>query len=292
MNDASATTAWDTLAIVGPGLIGGSIGMAALQRGVARRVVGIGRHEDSLRAALARGAITDLALDLATGVRDADLVIVATPVDDIPRAIAVAAAACRPGTILTDAGSAKFELVERVDALRAAAPWPAGVQFVGGHPLAGSDKRGVEHAGAGLFVDRITVITPQPDSPRAAVDRLAGFWRALGAKVVEMSAAEHDQALAVTSHLPHLVAAAIAGSTAERYVTLTAGGWLDTTRIAASDPMLWRQILLANRSGVLAALDAFERRLGAFREALEGADAASLEQLLAESKRIRDAVAS
>ncbi len=136
------------------------------------------------------------------------------------------------------------------------------------------------------------MVTPVKTSRPDDVRRLNEFWAAVGAKVVEMPADEHDRALAVTSHLPHLVAAAIAGTTPERYVTLTAGGWQDTTRIAAGDPALWRQIMLANRENLLAAFAEFSTLLEAWRHAIEARDAAELERLLTEAKRIRDAVGS
>jgi prephenate dehydrogenase len=284
--------AWQKLAIVGPGLIGGSIGLAALARGVAQEVVGIGRNPTSLREALRRKAITHESLDIASGASDADLVIVCTPVDEIPRGVEQAAAVAAPRALISDAGSTKGGIVKKVAAARAAGAWRSTARFLGGHPLAGSDKRGVEFASGDLFSGRVTVLTPLADTPPEDVAELRDFWTALGARVVEMSPEEHDQAVAVTSHLPHLLAAAIAGSTPERYVTLTAGGWLDTTRIAAADPGLWRQIFLANREHVLASLGRLERTLGELRRALEAGDGATLERLLAESKRIRDAVGS
>ncbi len=278
-----------TLAVVGPGLIGASIGLAALERGVVRQVVGIGRGQAGLQEALERGAISRGVLDLAAGVAQADLVIVCTPVDAIPAAVVQALRACRPGAVVSDAGSVKVDIVRRVAQDRGA---DFRASFVGAHPVAGSDRQGAKHARANLFVDRAVVITPDEHSPPVAVAKLSEFWRSLGARVVEMSPDEHDAALAVTSHLPHLVAAAIAGSTPERYVTLTAGGWHDTTRVARGDPALWRQILLANREHVLAALGPFNAWLAELSAAVESQDTAALERLLAESKRIRDVVAS
>lgn len=282
---------WDKLAVVGPGLIGGSVGLAALRRGVVSEVVGIGRSQSSLQAAVNLGVITEGTLDLAAGVRDADLVIVCTPVDDIPHYVQRTAACCRPGTLITDAGSTKAQIVERIEEAQTAEEgWVAGVQFVGSHPLAGNDKRGSDFANADLFVDRTVVITPAPASRPEDVQTLREFWESLGATSVVMSPAEHDRAVAMTSHLPHLVSSAIAAATPAEYVTLTAGGWQDTTRIAAGDPLLWRQIFLANRGNLLAALERFDHVLCSLRLAVEAGDAAGLERLLSEGKRIRDAV--
>lgn len=282
---------WDKLAVVGPGLIGGSVGLAALRRGVVSGVVGIGRSQTSLQAAVNLGVVTEATLDLAAGVREADLVVVCTPVDDIPYYVERAAAHCRPGTLITDAGSTKVEIVERLEQAQAAGgDWVAGVRFVGSHPLAGNDKRGSVFANAELFVDRTVVITPTLASQPEDVAALREFWEALGATSVVMSPAEHDRAVAVTSHLPHLVSSAIAAATPAEYVTLTAGGWQDTTRIAAGDPLLWRQIFLANKGNLLTALERFDHVLRSLRLAVEAGDAAGLERLLTEGKRIRDAV--
>lgn len=282
---------WDKLAVVGPGLIGGSVGLAALRRGVVSEVVGIGRSQTSLQAAVNLGVITEGTLDLAAGVADADLVVVCTPVDDIPHHIARIAGCCRPGTIITDAGSTKARIVADVERSQAAgAPWVSGVRFVGSHPLAGNDKRGSDHANADLFVERTVVVTPTASSRPDDVRVVRDFWESLGAVSVVMSPEEHDRAVAVTSHLPHLVASAIAAATPAEYVTLTAGGWQDTTRIAAGDPLLWRQIFLANRANLQAALERFDHTLKMLRLAVEAGDAAGLERLLTEGKRIRDAV--
>jgi prephenate dehydrogenase len=284
---------WDTLAVIGPGLIGGSIGLAALREGVVSRVIGIGRSQTSLQTAISRGAISEGTLDLAAGVRDADLIVVCTPVDEIPYYVERAAEACQPGALITDAGSTKADLVARVQQARGRSNvWKDSVHFLGSHPLAGNDKRGSDYARADLFVDRMVVVTPTSQSRAEDVAALRGFWSSLGASTVEMTPEEHDRAVAVTSHMPHLVASAIAGATPAEYVTLTAGGWLDTTRIAAGDPNLWRQIFFANRENLMAALSRFDQTLANLRRAIEAGDAAALERLLTEGKRIRDAVGS
>jgi prephenate dehydrogenase len=164
--------------------------------------------------------------------------------------------------------------------------------FVGSHPLAGSEKTGSEAARADLFEGRVVVVTESEVSDHDAVDTIEDFWQSLGATVVRMSPAEHDAALARTSHLPHLLASALAIATPDDLLPLTAGGWCDTTRIAASDPELWRQIFLANRVHTLKALADFETVLLSLRAAVEQADADRLTALLAEGKRRRDAVGS
>ena len=203
-----------------------------------------------------------------------------------------AARLCRPGTLITDAASTKAEIVAALEKAADEPGWGRDVHFLGSHPLAGNEKKGPQHASAEMFAGRTVVITPTPRTLKADQATLSQFWASLGANVVPMSADEHDRALAATSHLPHLVASAITGATPERYVSLTASGWQDTTRIAAGDPVLWRQIMLANRTNLLASLDQFGKLLADWRAALDAGDAAELERLLTEAKRIRDAAGS
>jgi prephenate dehydrogenase len=276
-----------TLTIVGVGLIGGSIGLAARQRRLAQRVIGVGRQRDSLERAQRLGAIDDCSLDLVAAVAGADLAVFCTPVDQIARQVLAAAAACAAGTLLTDAGSTKAAIVAELEGRL-----PAGVAFVGSHPLAGSEKRGPEHADARLFEGRLTVITPTPRTDAAAVERVASFWRALGSRVRLMSPEEHDRALALTSHLPHLLAAALAGMLSPELHELTASGFRDTTRVAGGDPSIWTAIFAHNRAAVLDALRLLTARLAEFQSALEAGDAAAVDRLLTQAKRVRDALGS
>ena len=278
---------FDTLAIVGVGLIGGSLGLAVKQRGIARRVLGVGRQQTSLDQATARGAIDEGFLDPVQAARQAGLIVFCTPVDGIAEQALAVASDCAPGTLLTDAGSTKAEIVRRLEGVM-----PPGIAFVGGHPLAGSEKRGPEHADADLFQDRVTVLTRTPHTDAAAVERAAAFWQAVGSRVRIMTPEDHDEALARTSHLPHLVAAALAGMLPLELRELTATGFRDTTRIAAGDPSLWTGIFAQNADAVRSALQQLEARLARFRAALEGGDAAALSQLLTQGKEVRDALGS
>lgn len=281
-----------SVTIVGVGLIGGSIGLALRQRNPAISVVGVGSRPATLETARQLGAISAIATNLQESVADSDLVVVCAPVDHIVEEVRKLALHCRPGALITDAGSTKAAIVSELSAAATDSNWPSEVRFVGSHPLAGNEKKGPLHARADLFTGRTVVITPTAASRPQDIRRLEDFWSGLGANVLQMPAEEHDSALAMTSHLPHLAAAAIAGATPERYVTLTAGGWQDTTRIAAGDPTLWRQIMLSNRENLLAALGQLTTLLNAWRVALEAQDATELERLLTEAKRIRDAVGS
>lgn len=264
---------WDTVAVVGVGLIGGSIGLDLLAQNSARRVIGIGRRAESLAAAKRMGSVTETTLDLAQGVAEAELVIVCTPVGRIVDDVLGAARAAKPGTIITDVGSTKRSIVRGLQG-----KLPPGVGFVGSHPIAGSEKSGPEAAVRGLFQDRVVVVTPASEIT-AEVDTIGTFWRSLGARVIEMSPEAHDKALAATSHVPHVVASALASATPAEYLELSAGGWRDTTRIAASDGALWQQILDDNRTEVLAALDRLRNRIDEFRAAIEARDAADLQEL-------------
>ncbi len=282
----------DTVAIVGVGLIGGSIGLALRDRGLADAVVGIGRRQSSLRKARRCGAVTQTTTDIPRGVRRAQLVVVCTPVEAVAQRIRAVAAAAAPGTLITDAASTKEQIVADAEAyLRGAAESiPRDVRFVGSHPLAGDHRAGPEHASADLFEGRTVVVTPTGRSRAADVRQLDQFWSALGAQVVTLRPRQHDQALAATSHLPHLVAAAVAAATPAQDLPLTATGWLDTTRVAAGSPSLWQEILMGNRKHVLRSLTRLEKTLAAFREALEHDQQRTLERLLAKGKSHRDAV--
>jgi cyclohexadieny/prephenate dehydrogenase len=277
----------DTLTIVGVGLIGGSLGLAAKANGAARRVVGVGRDAASLEKARALGAIDEPCLDLAAAARRSDLVVFCTPVDRIAAQVLEAAPHCRPGTVLTDAGSTKAGVVTAVDGRL-----PEGVAFVGSHPVAGSEKRGPEHARADLFRNRVCVVTPTRHSAPAAVERVAAFWQSVGMRVRRMDPFAHDDALALTSHLPHLAASAVAGVVPVELLDLAATGFRDTTRVAAGDPGLWSAIFLHNRGAVLAAAERLTAWLGEFRSLMESGDAAGLTDLLARAKKVRDALGS
>jgi prephenate dehydrogenase len=283
---------WSCITIVGVGLIGGSVGLAARARGVARKVIGTGSRATTLAEARRLGAITEIATDPAAAVADAELVVICAPVDRIVEQARAIAGLCRPGTLITDAGSTKAQIVAQLEQAATEPGWGRDVRFVGSHPLAGNEKRGPQHASDELFAGRTVVITPGDQSPAGDIAAIAEFWTSLGAKTVQMSPEEHDRALAATSHLPHLVAAALAAVTPQRYLALTAGGWQDSTRIAAGDPDLWRQILLSNRANLLESLDRLISQLAKWRETIDCADAHAAQRLLSEAKRLRDAAGS
>ncbi len=281
------TRRWKTVAIVGVGLIGGSIGLALRRRGITNSVVGIGRRIESLRVAEQLGAITSATLDLSEGVQDADLIIVCTPVNTIPEFVKQAAQNSPAQALFTDVGSTKQSITTSL-----AASLPRQVRFIGSHPLAGSEKQGAAEADPDLLVNRTVVITPTRRNTQDDRTEIQEFWELLGARVRTMSPAAHDRALAATSHLPHAIAAALADCLTAGAVPLTATGFRDTTRIAAGDPELWTQILLDNRHFVLQALEPFDRSLALLRTALTTGNRAQLKRTLSKAKMKRDALGS
>lgn len=276
-----------SVAIVGVGLIGGSIGLALRARGMAEQVIGVGRRQATLRTARRVGAVTHTTVDLAKGVAEAELVVVCTPVGKIVEHVRQAAQHCPEGALLTDTGSTKEVIVAALDG-----SLPRGCRFLGGHPLAGSEKSGPAHANAELFEGRVAVLTPTKNTRAEDFDLLEAFWSGLGSVVIQMAPSEHDRALALTSHLPHAVSAALAATQAEPYFRLSGTGLLDATRLAGGDPRLWTQVFVANRANLLGALEKYLERLNALAAALRRGDAEALEAILTAAKRNRDALGS
>ncbi len=281
-------TEWPTVAIVGVGLIGGSIGLALQARRLAGRVIGIGRSAASLAAARRAKVVTETAVDLAAAAAEADLVVVATDVGTITTLLDRIDEAVRPGTLITDAGSTKASIVAAWEKRRRTRCG----RFVGSHPIAGSHKSGPAAADAALFEGRIAVVTPARATPAADAEAIGGFWAALGSTVFMIDPKEHDKLLAATSHAPHLIAAAIALATPAAARQFTAGGWRDTTRIAAGDPELLADILLDNAAQVAKALARIATGAEKMLAAIEAGDRRRLMTLLARAKEDRDAVGS
>lgn len=278
-------SSYETVAIVGVGLIGGSIGLALQQRKLASNAIGVGRRETSLRRAESAGVITEWTTDLARGVSRAELIIVCTPVATIVDTVLQVSRSCPADAVITDAGSTKQIIVSELEKETL-----QNGSFVGSHPLAGGHGRGPDAARADLFENRTVVLTPTEHSNLSSVKVARHFWEQLGANVSEMSTTDHDAALAATSHLPHLIASTLAAATPPEWLGWAAGGWADTTRIAAGDENLWEQIFAHNRVELLEALDRFTRVLDSFRDALEKDDALAVSRWLKKGKQHRDAL--
>ena len=276
---------YETIAIVGVGLIGGSIGLAARKRGVAVRVVGIGRHLENLKIAEQLGAITEATTDLEAGARQAQLVVVCTPAGAVAEIVRSLGASMASGSLITDAASTKAGIVTNLQA-----EVQQGLRFVGSHPLAGSHLTGVQAADADLFESRQVIVTPSESTANADCDQISQFWSSLGGSVTQMTATEHDRALAMTSHVPHIVASALAAATPAEFLQFVASGWRDTTRVAAGSVELWRDILNENRVNILNSLDNLAQGLDEFRDAIETNDQQSITRMLEHGKQQRDLV--
>ncbi len=274
---------FERVVIVGVGLLGGSIGLALRDRNLARTVVGVGRRPESLEKALQRGAVDRAETALDTACQNADLAIICTPVQSVADYVAECQRQMPAGCLITDVGSTKRGICSALDGAQA-------TSFCGSHPLAGSDRSGVDHAAAQLFDDKLTVVTPTSDTPHRLIERTEQFWKALGCRTVRMSPEEHDEAVARTSHLPHLVAAALAKATPVELLPLAASGWCDTTRVAAGNTEMWQQILLENQQPILESLRGFSDALHDWMTALENGNAQLLKELLEAGKAARDSV--
>lgn len=274
----------DCIAIVGVGLIGGSLAAAVKRRGVASRVLGIGRNPERLQGAQSAGLIDAWSTHPAAAA-EAALTVVCTPVDRIAADVRSLWPSVRAGGLVTDAGSTKRQICEDLAACR-----DHNREFVGSHPIAGSHRQGFEAADPELYAGRMCVVTPAENSTASAVEQIEEFWRAVGMRTIRMSPARHDRALAATSHLPHLTAAALANTLEAANRELIGTGFRDTTRIAAGDPDLWTAILLSNSADVCTSLDALSQQIAAFRTALGEGNAAALNRLLRQAKTLRDSL--
>lgn len=276
--------AFEKVVIVGVGLLGGSIGLALRQRGLARQVVGFGRNQQNLDKAVTRGAIDSYESELVNACQGANLCVICTPVQDIATRVVECSPHLASDGLITDVGSTKQNICESLA--------KAGIEnFCGSHPLAGSDRSGVEHADEKLFEDRLTVVTPLQTNAML-LRRTLEFWESIGCKTQAMSPQEHDWALAQTSHLPHIVAAALAAGTPASLLPLAATGWRDTTRIAGGSPSLWRQIIEENRPAILEAIKQYNASLKPWVDALENQDFDQVESLLTAGKEKRDNLGS
>jgi len=278
------------ISIIGVGLLGGSIGLAVKRRKLAREVAGFVRRTASLKDCERAGALDYATTDLLAAVSHADLVILCTPLAQMRSLTEQLLPALKRGAIVTDVGSVKAEVVRELDSLLK----KSGAHFVGSHPMAGGEKMGVLAAKADLFVNAACVITPSKKSSKAAVAKVEKFWKSLGARTLRLEAAQHDLAVSRSSHLPHVVAAALAGLVLDprqpkAQATLCATGFRDTTRIASGSPEMWRDIVLANRKNVSQSMDAFMAELKQFQVALKKSDGAGVEQFFAMAKTRRDA---
>ncbi|HTK91285.1 MAG TPA: prephenate dehydrogenase/arogenate dehydrogenase family protein [Verrucomicrobiae bacterium] len=277
------------LCIVGPGLLGGSIALAARARHLAGEIVVVGRSEASVAPAVRAGAADRGTTDLAAGLRGVDLCVLATPVATLERQLAAVWAAAEPGIIITDVGSTKGRIVATADRLAAERP----LDFVGSHPMAGSERAGFAEARADLFVAATVILTPTGRTAPAALARVRAFWEAVGGRATVLDPLTHDRATAVVSHLPHLVADALVDAVLRMdpaFLDVAARGFRDTTRIAASSPPVWREIFQDNRAALSEALAAFRKSLDHLEAVIALGDAAAVEAELERIKQHREKI--
>lgn len=287
--------AFQKITIVGVGLLGGSLGMAALQRGISKNIVGVGRTPTALQEALRQGAITHGTTDLTEGLANADLVVLCTPVKHIAEILPDVIAATPKGAIITDVGSTKATIVTRADQLTRT----SGHHFVGSHPMAGSEKSGVSHARANLFDRSTCFITRSPHTNSTALARVALLWRQLGANLVFTRPERHDTLTGLVSHLPHLAAVALI-RTVDQFNEdrnlirgIIGNGFRDTTRIAGGNPDMWQDICTDNHDNIKEACAGLEKSLTEIIAACEKETTCeSLHQILSQAREFREFLAT
>lgn len=280
---------WNKVSIVGVGLLGGSLGQALRKRKLARQVVGCVRRPASLVECRRARAVDVATLDFASGVTDADLVVLCTPIAQMRLLFEQLLPYLKRGAIVTDVGSVKGAVVRELQSLAAG----AGVHFVGSHPMAGSEKMGVAAARPDLYEGAVCVVTPAAKSNRRAVRQVAQLWKAVGARVLSLAPERHDQLVARSSHLPHLLACQLVNHTLGNGLPpqplLCATGFRDTTRIASGSPEMWRDIAMANRVNLARELADFMRELRRLQRALRAGDERVLADFFELAKTRRDA---
>ena len=277
------------ITIVGVGLLGGSIGLAVRRRRLAGEIAGYVRRAASVKDCEQAGAVDYAVTDLLAAVSQADLVILCTPLAQMPALAQQILPALKRGAIVTDVGSVKAEVVRELEPIIA----KSGAHFMGSHPMAGGEKMGVLAARADLFDNAVCIVTPTKKSDPSAVRQVEQFWKSLGARTLRFTAGEHDLLVSRSSHLPHVIAATLAGLVLDpkrpkAQAKLCATGFRDTTRIASGSPEMWRDIALANRKNLSQSVDAFVAELKKIQSALKQGDAKAVEKIFATARQRRD----
>lgn len=283
----------EKLALIGVGLIGGSLARALRDAGQVREIVGHGRGLANLQRAVELGVIDRVETTLPAAVRDADMIVLATPVGSMEKILQTIAPYLAPTAVATDVGSVKGTVADTARRVLG----DKFARFVPGHPIAGTERSGVEASFSSLYVGRRVVLTPLPETNAEAVTRVRTMWQAAGAEVVNMSVEHHDTVLAATSHLPHLLAYALVDMLARlddknEIFAYAAGGFRDFTRIASSDPVMWRDISLANREAIVRLLKQYRGEVDSLIKAVTAGEGEKLYTLFARAKAARDALAA
>lgn len=281
------------LCIIGVGLIGSSLSLALKKAGIVDRVSGCGRSEENLRKGIQLGVLDDYNLSMQDVVKGADMVVLAVPLGAMRSVFEGIKPGISENTIITDVGSAKASVVRDARAVLG----KHACQFVAGHPIAGTEQSGVEAGFATLFENRKIILTPEADTVKNAVDMVSGMWKAIGAEVELMGVEHHDRILAATSHLPHMLAFSLVShlskmSDQDEIFSYAAGGFRDFTRIAASDPVMWRDVCLANGEALVELIEGYSLELDEIKQAIQKQDADKLFELFRDAKHTRDQLRS
>jgi prephenate dehydrogenase len=277
---------FDKITVLGVGLIGASFALAAKKNGLCGHVAGFGRNRQNLEAALKRGIIDSFEQDASAACKDADLVMLSTPVGSFRDLVPQISPSLKKGAILTDAGSVKGELVYALEKIA-----PEGVHFIGAHPISGSEQSGIDAADAELFRKARCIVTPTENSHPESREKIVRLWERLGSRVELMDPFRHDRIYAAVSHLPHLVAYALVNTVNEvddRCMEYAGQGFRDTTRIAASSHEIWRDICLMNRENLVEMLEVFRENMAALGRYLRASDSDSLEREFKKARTLRE----
>lgn len=285
------TAALGKLVIIGVGLIGGSFALALRKAGLVKHIVGVGRSQQNMQCAVECGVIDEIATDMASALHQADLVLLAMPVGQTAHIMERIAPHLQANTIITDAGSTKQDVIA---AARHHLPMQNRHHFVPGHPIAGTEQSGAQAAQADLYHNKHVILTPLPETSMDAVERVSELWQACGAQVSLIPAHEHDQVLAATSHLPHILAFTLMNhlhhstSNPENLLRFAGSGFRDFTRIASSSPEMWRDICLANREALLKQINAYQNELIALQDMLKNNNGEALQQAFSQAREVRE----
>jgi prephenate dehydrogenase len=276
---------FDKICIIGVGLIGGSIGLASKKKKLAKLVVGLSRHQSSLDKAIKKKAIDEGCLELDQAVKDADLIIIAVPVSAFKDVLIKIKPFLKEGCIVSEVTSTKVEIIKLADKIL-----PKGIKFVATHPMAGSEKRGVEFAKGDLFKDSTLIITPTSKTDKASKNKISCFWRKLGAKVISISPKRHDQITASISHLPHAIAVALMNTVKNNDLQFAAGGFKDVSRIAQSPEAIWQSIFETNKKEVVRQIGKFVIELEKLKKAIKNSNTKNIKSNLRNARKKRSQI--
>lgn len=278
---------FNTVTIIGVGLIGGSLGLDIKRKHLARKIIGYGRSKKNLQVALKRKIIDEAAGDLRQAIKKSDLVLVCTPVRVLENLLPMIARWAQPGALVMDVGSTKEQIVKKAGRI-----FPPALHFVGCHPLAGTEQSGAAHAVHQLFKNRICIITPQAKNQTVSLKKGRQFWQKMGSRVIIMSPRDHDRVLARTSHLPHMVSYSLMATLGRQLrpsaiKQLSGAGLMDTTRIAASSPEMWRDICLDNKHSLLHALGQYQKQVAQLSKWIKAEKSSELLNYFTRVSRLR-----